>query len=208
MAVIHEPILELAAIARLRPTQITVGMREVEVKRKAWRRRTANKKDGKFLGHHLIPVIFGPKQRPYIVDHHHLALALHAEGVREVVITKVADLSRLEPEPFWATMDGRGWVHPFDDRGMRRSYRDIPKTLAEMVDDPFRSLAGELRRIGGFAKETVPFSEFLWADFLRRRIKRTLVERDFTRALEKGLALAKSPDANYLPGWCGAVPED
>ena len=41
--------------------------------------------------------------------------------------------------------------------------------MKDLVDDPFRSLAGELRRVGGYAKDTTPFSEFLWADFLRRR---------------------------------------
>ena len=40
-----------------------------------------------------------------------------------------------------------------------------------MEDDPYRSLAGELRTMGGFAKDSSPFSEFLWADFLRPRIK-------------------------------------
>jgi hypothetical protein len=77
-----------------------------------------------------------------------------------------------------------------------------------LVDDPFSSLAGELRRAGGYAKDTAPFSEFLWADLLRRRMKRKLVERDFERALEKALQLAKSKDANYLPGWCGPLPEE
>jgi hypothetical protein len=43
--------------------------------------------------------------------------------------------------------------------------KDLPKTVAGLIDDPFRSLAGELRRAGGFAKDTTPFSEFLWADF-------------------------------------------
>src|SRR3974377_1798791 len=42
------------------------------------------------------------------------------------------------------------------------------------MDDPFRSLAGELRRAGGFAKDTTPFSEFLWPDFLRRQMSRKL----------------------------------
>ncbi len=76
------------------------------------------------------------------------------------------------------------------------------------MDDPFRSLAGELRRAGGFAKDTTPFSEFLWADFLRRRIKRKAVERNFDDALERALALAKSDAAGYLPGWCGPSPAD
>jgi hypothetical protein len=104
-------------------------------------------------------------------------------------------------------MDNRNWVHPFDAKGRRRPYSDIPKTVSSLVDDPFRSLAGELRRAGGFAKDTTPFSEFLWADFLRRRMKRKAVERDFDHAMEEALQLAKSADANYLPGWCGPAPE-
>ena len=75
--------------------------------------------------------------------------------------------------------------------------------MADLKDDPFRSLAGELRRAGGFAKDTTPFSEFLWADFLRRRLARKMVEADFAKAMEKGLDLAKGQDAIYLPGWCG-----
>jgi hypothetical protein len=66
-------------------------------------------------------------------------------------------------------------------------------------------LAGELRRSGGFAKDTTPFSEFLWADFLRRRIKRKLLDDDFSAALVRALNLAKSGEADYLPGWCGPI---
>jgi hypothetical protein len=72
-----------------------------------------------------------------------------------------------------------------------------------MVDDPYRSLAGELRLRGGFAKDTTPFSEFLWADFLRRRIERHVIEKRFARALSQSLVLATSEEASYLPGWCG-----
>jgi hypothetical protein len=74
-----------------------------------------------------------------------------------------------------------------------------------LVDDPYRSLAGELRLNGGFAKDTTPFSEFLWADFLRHRLKRADVAKNFDAALATAMTLAKSEDANYLPGWCGPV---
>jgi hypothetical protein len=204
---IREPVLIPVAITDLRPTQITVGMREVNAKRKAWR-ETSNKKGEKFLGKHMIPVILGPKGRHYVIDHHHLARALHEEGVKDVAVTTVANLSNLEIDSFWFVMDNRNWMHPFDDQGRRREYRDIPKSVTEMVDDPFRSLAGELRRLGGFAKDTTPFSEFIWADFLRRRLKRKSVDKDFNGALEQALELAKSEDAGYLPGWCGPSPED
>ncbi len=92
--------------------------------------------------------------------------------------------------------------------GRRRPYSDLPKSVDKLIDDPFRSLAGELRRAGGFAKDTTPFSEFLWADFLRRRVKRETVEADFEHALEKALELAKGEEASYLPGWCGRTSED
>jgi len=204
---VREPILITVAISDLRPTQITVGMREVMAKRKRWR-ETGTKKGDEFLGRHMIPVILGPKKRSYVIDHHHLVRALHDEGVRDVAVTVIANLSKLELDAFWTVMDSRSWTHPFDAKGQRRPYADIPKSVPDMLDDPFRSLAGELRRAGGFAKETAPFSEFLWADFLRRRIKRKLVERDFDRAVEKAMELAKSEGADYLPGWCGPVPEE
>jgi hypothetical protein len=109
--------------------------------------------------------VLGPKARHYVVDHHHLARALHDEGVKDVAVTLIANLSKLEQDEFWTVMDNRSWMHPFDSKGQRRHYEDIPKRMTDLVDDPFRSLAGELRRAGGFAKDTTPFSEFLWADF-------------------------------------------
>jgi len=206
MTIVREPLIAAVAIADLRPTQITVGMREVLSKRKRWR-EIGTKKDQKFLGKHIIPVVLGPKQRPYVVDHHHLARALQEEGVKEVAITVASNLSKLDRDAFWTVMDNRNWMHPYDAEGVRRPYRDIPKSLSDLIDDPFRSLAGELRRAGGFAKDTTPFSEFLWADFLRRRLKRKVLEHDFEHAIEMALELAKSQEAGYLPGWCGPDPE-
>lgn len=210
MVHVREPILKPVPIAELRPTQITVGLREVMEKRRHWRRESKkkNEKAAEFLGKHMIPVILGPKRHHYVIDHHHLARALHDEGVEHVLVTVVADLSKLDRDAFWVVLDNRSWMHPFDDQGRRRSYKDIPKSVSALVDDPFRSLAGELRRTGGFAKDTTPFSEFLWADFLRRRLNRKAVDGDFDHAVEDALKLAKSEDANYLPGWCGPAPED
>jgi len=203
MTTVREPVLTTVRIIDLRPTQITVGMHEVNVKRLRWRETKAAEE---FLGKHMIPVILGPKHRHYVVDHHHLARALHDEGVKHVAVTVMANLSSLQGDAFWTVMDNRNWMHPFDAEGRRRHHRDIPKSVADLVDDPFRSLAGELRRAGGYAKDTTPFSEFLWADFLRRRLKRRTVETNFGHAVEMALQLARSADADYLPGWCGPLP--
>jgi hypothetical protein len=151
----------------------------------------------------MIPVIHGPKDRFYILDHHHLSLALHNEDVKEVQVSPVVDLRALSKEEFWVHVDNRAWVHPYDASGRRRDFGDIPKSITGLKDDPFRSIAGELRRIGGFAKDTTPFSEFLWADFMRRRLSRSVVGNDFDKALKQAMKLAKSEEASYLPGWCG-----
>lgn len=202
-----QPLLHTISIADLRPTQMTVGMREVERKRSDWR-GLAPAKSSHFLGRHMIPVVRGPKNRYYIVDHHHLARALHDEGVAEVLVSPISDLHALEKDEFWTFMDNRGWLHPFDSHGQRQSRTELPKTVAGLEDDPYRSLAGELRFAGGYAKDTTPFSEFLWADALRRRIDVKTAKDDFETAMLKALAFAKSPGAAYLPGWCGPHARD
>ena len=206
MVTVRDPVLKPVPIAELRPTQITVGMREVLSRRKHW--RALKNKRLSYLGSHMIPVILGPRDRHYIIDHHHLARALHDEGQKMIFVMVTANLKRLDQDAFWNVLDSSGWMHPFDGKGRRRSYKEIPKSVSDLADDPFRSLAGALRRVGGYSKETTPFSEFLWADFLRRRLKRNLLEDDFGRALKEARRLAKSHDANYLPGWCGPTPEE
>jgi len=202
MTYVREPRIHTVSIDDLRPTQITVGMREVAAKRAQWRAHAEDKK-ANFLGSHMIPVVLGPKERPHLIDHHHLTLALHEEKVSEVAVTVVADLSKLEREAFWVFLDNRCLTHLYDAEGVRRSHNQLPKHVSGLADDPYRSLAGELRRAGGYAKDTAPFSEFLWADFLRRRIKRKQVDAAPEEALSEAIRLAKGEDAAYLPGWCG-----
>lgn len=198
----REPLLTPVPIKALRPTQITVGLREVEQKRREWRQRAADQ-GSIYLGHHMIPVIWGPKERHYVIDHHHLCRALMDEGVEDILVDVVADVRALTKTSFWVFMDNRDWCHPYDAEGKRRDFDDIPTAISDMDDDPYRSLAGALRRSGGFAKDSTPFSEFIWADFLRRRIKAKRVREDFDGALAEALTLSKTKDADYLPGWCG-----
>ena len=202
----REPKVHPIPILDLRPTQMTVGMREVKEKRKRFREK--GKKQSDMIGSHMIPVVRGPDKHYYVVDHHHLARALHDEGVKNILVTVIGDLTMVGRDAFWGVMDNKRWVYPYDAKGERRRFKELPKSIEDLKDDPYRSLAGELRRAGGFAKDTTPFSEFLWADFLRRRIARKVVEDHFSKAIEKALELAKSHDAIYLPGWCGPASDD
>lgn len=197
-----EPIVHSFEIAELRPTQITVGLREVAKKREEWTSRSEDDRPD-FLGRHMIPVVIGPKGRRWMIDHHHLARALHDEGVSHVLVNVIADLGHLKADAFLNFMDNRNWLHPFDEDGNRQDYAAIPRRIAKLTDDPFRSLAGSVRALGGYAKVETPYAEFLWADFLRRCIKPRKLGEDFAGCVEKALTLARSAQAAHLPGWAG-----
>ena len=197
----RDPVLTPVNLSSLRPTQITVGLREVEEKRAHW--RMLGDETGVFLGRHMIPVVLGPKRRPYVIDHHHLARALHDEGQQEVLVSVVADLHHIPAETFWRFLDNSGWLHPFDEHGERQAYEAIPKRIARLKDDPFRSLAGAVRKAGGYAKDTKPFTEFIWADYFRPHFKAKEVVRAWDATLARALILARHRKADFLPGWCG-----
>ena len=89
-----EPMGNLVAIAALCPTQITVGMAEVDKKRRRYR----DLKDKReFLSRRIVPVLLGPDRRSYMIDRHHLTRALLDEGVAQVAV-------KVEGNPFFCRM--------------------------------------------------------------------------------------------------------
>ncbi|MBT3071661.1 chromosome partitioning protein ParB [Rhodomicrobium sp. Az07] len=200
MQTVRAPLLQPIPIADLRPTQMTIGRREVE-RRATELDKMARDERRRYLARHAIPVVQGPKERLYAIDRHHLLAALLLSGARAVPTMPVFDFRDIDNGAFFEVMDSLGLVHPFDDDGHRRDYDDLPPRIADMTDDPFRSLAGALRRKGGYSKDRTPFSEFLWADFLRRRIARAKVETRFEAALAPAVELAGRSEARGLPGW-------
>ncbi len=197
-------VLTHVQLKRLRPTQLTVGYAEVELKARQW--GLLGKKQRRIeIEHHVFPSVLGPGRDHFILDHHHLGIALIEAGIEEAGVTVLDDLSWLEPAVFWRTMEFRSWAHPYDNRGNRRDYGDIPQRLTELEDDPHRSLAGMVRIAGGFAKDQAPFVEFLWADFFRPHVAARMVKKDPRRAIREGLRLARSQQARYLPGWSGTT---
>ena len=74
------PRRENILLSRLRPTQLTVGRLEVKHKRK--RLRALEKRPAELVDFILempIRVVLGPVGKAYVIDHHHLALALLKE---------------------------------------------------------------------------------------------------------------------------------
>src|ERR1700736_6892272 len=122
----REPRVHPIPILDLRPTQMTVGMREVREKRKRFREK--GKKQSDMIGKHMIPVVRGPDKYHYVVDHHHLARALHDEGVKDILVTIIADLTMVEEGAFWGVLDHHRWVYPYDAKGKRHHFTDIPRS--------------------------------------------------------------------------------
>ena len=197
-----EPIVHPIPIRSLRPTQMTIGLHEVARKCAEWCARRDHD-GGEFLGSHVIPAVIGPNGTYWLVDHHHLARALHDEGVEHILVSVIAKLEHLPKRRFFSFMDCHNWLHPYDEEGKRCDFADLPRHIGKLADDPYRSLAGEVRRAGGYAKSQTPYTEFLWADFLRDRIAAHQVKDKFAKALAKALVLARSPAAAHLPGFAG-----
>jgi hypothetical protein len=191
-----------AHLDQLRPTQCTIGFTEVNSKVTQWKEMPAKKRKA-MLSEHWFPCVLGPNAEPYIVDHHHLGMALHQVGEHKVSLLVLKDFSMLAEAMFWRIMEFHQWVHPYNELGKRVPFSKIPRTVPQLKDDPYRSLAGCVRLKGGFAKDTTPFSEFLWADHFRTRIPSSLVKKQFDKALGEGMRMASSLSASYLPGWVG-----
>ncbi|HYM03494.1 MAG TPA: ParB-like protein [Stellaceae bacterium] len=187
-------------LAKLRPTQMALGFEEVARKRKEWRERSES--DAKrFLHRHRFPAVRGPGGHHYILDHHHLGRALQEERVATVTLAVLCDLSHLGKGEFWIVMALRQWAHPFDEKGRLRPFTTMPKKLKQLADDPYRSLAAELRRAGSCRKDATPFAEFLWADFFRRRIPEKILRNHPAAALARAKSLAGKREAAHLPDW-------
>ena len=192
---------EPVRLAEVRPTQMAVGMRSVEVKRRKIERHVeSSRKLRQFLERRPVPAVLGPGEDYYIIDHHHLSLALWQSEVDEVFVCVVGDLSDMPKRAFFHAMAALGWLHAYDADGRKICPTRLPATLDQLQCDRYRDLAWSVREAGGFEKVPIPFSEFAWANFFRDRIPATVLSRDFELAHERALHLARSQAARHLPG--------
>ncbi len=128
---------------------------------------------------------------------------------------------------FWKTMYERKWVYLYDrDGGGPQPPKRLPKKIADLEYDSYRSLAWIVRSKQGYIKNNVPFSEFKWADFFRKRVLfdqdilagksrfddfaftvdeegRLELTGDGEDVVEEAMALVRTAEARGLPGFIG-----
>ncbi len=193
------------SIHDLSPTQIAVGYEQVE--EKMFKLINLNKKIDKYLKEHIVPVIKGPNNRLYIIDHHHLCSALLKLNLDKVFIEILEDWSENTESDFWNKMKDKENIWQYDEAGkyleLSEFVEKLPKHISELKNDPYRSLAGLVRKHKGYNKVWVPFTEFRWANYFRETdIKLRPDTKIITvEELNKGLKLSKVYRASYLPGY-------
>ena len=199
---------------RLHPAQAAVGYAAVQ--RKHEKDYTTEPKAQARMnqpGSHL-PFVLGPGDDvpggvPYLIDSHHTISALEASGHHAVHVTlkKIGDWSHLEPAVFYQAMQKANFMNGTDrihigTIGTGSDHKNhnpnvlpvpvdvakaIPKTIPDLKDDPWRSLAALVRKVEnkkqcrpdyhktclrGYLRECkkdnsmTPFFEFRWAYFM------------------------------------------
>ena len=209
----------------MRPTQGAVGYLEVGLKMQELRERSATPGSlERYLKFHPIPAVHGPDGRMYLTDHHHMGLALvnlaeewdtdenpaAKNPFRACSFQIIKDLSAREDmsmRQFFLRMEEHNRCHPYDGAGKR--IEKLPKYLSDLVDDPYRSLAGLARKAGAYDKVDVPFTEFKWANYLRDKVPQALITNEkVAEAIFQAVQLANTVGAAKLPGFRGLRPLD
>ncbi len=189
-------------LLELRPTQFVLGMKEIESKVSKMK-GFSNKEMLAFCSDHPIPVVLGPKNQIFMIDHHHFARACWEQKVKDYSIKIIKDLSSKNERDFWNFMIRENWVYLYDQFGMGpHSPKALPSDVRCLADDPFRSLAWAVRDAGYIKKHDMPFFEFKWAAFFRLNLDIELHSKsNFKSAIALAIKLAKSKEARHLPGF-------
>jgi hypothetical protein len=159
--------------AAARPTQLILGMQEVRAKTAKFSDMSVSDLQD-YTIENPVPCVAGPGGTFHMTDHHHLTASVlassHKEGDKNVVVL-VQDTSlvgsasmidfyegMVKLNAVWLTDEkGHGPINPLL----------LPNSVTHLANDPYRSLAYNVRKAGGYDKVTTPYQDFLWGDFFR-----------------------------------------
>lgn len=194
----------------LRPLQGAIGMGEVQ--HKADKIKKKPQKEESKLAADPIKVVRGPGGQLFVTDHHHGARAWLLAGHSSGICSIQRDLSSADPEKFWAQLKELNKIHLEDKNGNVIEPEALPRSLEQLPDDPYRTLAWMVRKNGGFCRALLKqkeFVEFSWADWMRGKSEELPPEKVSSapdQLVTAAVKLAKSPAAANLPGYVGDQP--
>ena len=192
-------------IADLHPTQLCVGMAEIESRQKDFAQDDPAEQRH-YLRRKPTPLVRSASGELWMLDRHHRLRALLELDPQAVAFGYVA--LQLEVSEHHAVLDQlhhRGWLYLYDGRGLGPlDPTALPVSLKDTQDDPYRSLVWKLKREGAIAAAPlIPFHEFRWGAWLRSRQLPPFSSQKLDPALPAARALARSRAASHLAGWIG-----
>ena len=191
-------------ISSLLPTQGAIGLHQVTAKANKLR-KMKHKEQKRYLAARPVPVVLDRDRRTYLIDRHHLCAACQRSEIHKVYIIVVADFSDSKSDgEFWTRMRKAHYTLLHGARGENITPENLPLSIHELPDDPYRSLAGLVRRMKAIQKVDIPFSEFMWADFFRKHLEINVVKDMLRHAnVASAVDIACSDLARNIPGYIG-----
>jgi hypothetical protein len=205
-------------LSSLHPMQAAVGILEVEKRVEKIKALIRDNKLEHYEQCRRVPVVIGPNDPSgnpqfYLTDHHHLARALldAGESATECIIEE--SHNALSDAAFGDLMTKKKKAWLFNAEGNPVTWQQLPKSLQELQDDAYRSLAGAVEKQDGFCKPSGDFGEFQWANFFRTHgsdgqppgpvATKDEIENNLKKAAKKATDLAHSDVAEtlLLPGY-------
>jgi len=200
-------LLEVAASA-LQPTQLCIGLAEVRRRRADFTRQSAKERRA-YLRGKPVPLVRSASGDLWMLDRHHRLGGLIAVDPDATtfgyVVLQLESSDRLE---ILQALKERGWLYLHDARGRGPLPPEtLPTGLADLQDDPYRSLVWALKQEKRIAAAPlIPFHEFRWGAWLRSRSLPPFDSLHLEPALPAARALVRSTAASHLAGWQNEPP--
>ena len=209
----YQPIPEVSrstelfevSVAALHPTQWCVGLAEVWSRQQDFARETREARLSE-LKRKPVPLVRNAGGHLWMVDRHHrLRALLELDRQSTTWGYVIAELDVDDHSAVLEVLDQRGWLYLFDGRGNGpRPPLELPHSLLDLDDDPYRSLVWKLKQEGLIKPQRqIPYHEFRWGSWLRSRPLPPFSSRHLNPALIPARRLVCSQAASGMPGWKG-----
>jgi hypothetical protein len=182
-----------------------VGLAEVRSRQVDFSRETAEQRL-RYLETKPVPLVRSAAGELWMVDRHHRLRGLVELDPDAMAVGYVAlEVASDDRHVVLAELEQRGWLYLYDGRGLGPlPPTALPTHLADLQDDPYRSLVWKLKKEGRIEPAPlIPFHEFRWGAWLRSRPLPPFGSSCLEPALPSARALVASRAASHLAGWKG-----
>lgn len=196
-------------VKTLRPTQWCVGLAEVWARQHDFAQETRHQRM-EYLRSKPVPLVRSSAGNLWMIDRHHrLRGLLEIDPLATTLGYLIADGVENGTEPdhqqVLAFLESRGWLYLYDGRGCGPlNAADLPSSLLDLEDDPYRSLVWKLKQEGFIKPQAqIPYHEFRWGAWLRSRPLPPFSSRRLQPALAPARRLVCSQASSGMAGWKG-----